>query len=139
MKKSYFLKYNSLQYTSDMLTTRFPSSITKLKQTTPIHSRLNVVVRSPIPFGLSQNGCWPSQGSHSPQALGQTIFLPCCPLNDLRSAARSFFKISLFSLFSCLSPAFLRLLILLLLLMSGNVYPNPGPVFPCSVCAGKVT
>ena len=37
--------------------------------------------------------------------------------------------------YSCL----LRLLILLLLLMSGNVHPNPGPIFPCSVCAGNVT
>ena len=31
------------------------------------------------------------------------------------------------------------LLILLLFLMSGNVHPNPGPIFPCSVCAGNVT
>ena len=23
--------------------------------------------------------------------------------------------------------------------MSGNVHPNPGPLFPCSVCAGNVT
>ena len=23
--------------------------------------------------------------------------------------------------------------------MSGNVYSNPGPIFPCSVCAGNVT
>ena len=36
------------------------------------------------------------------------------------------------------SPALLRLLILLLL-MSSNVHPNPGPIFPCSVCAGNVT
>ena len=42
------------------------------------------------------------------------------------------------SLFSCLSLARLRLLILLLL-MSGNVHPNPGPFFLCSVCAGNVT
>ena len=42
-------------------------------------------------------------------------------------------------LFSCPSLALLRLLILLLLLMSGNVHPNPGPIFPCSVCAGNVT
>ena len=41
--------------------------------------------------------------------------------------------------FSCPSLAFLCLLILLLLLMSGNVHPNPGPIFPCSVCAGNVT
>ena len=26
----------------------------------PIDSRLNVVVRSPAPFGLGRNGCWPS-------------------------------------------------------------------------------
>ena len=39
--------------------------------------------------------------------------------------------------FSCLSLA--RLLILLLLLMSGNIHPNPCPVYPCSVCTGNVT
>ena len=37
------------------------------------------------------------------------------------------------------SPALLRFLILLLLLMSGNVHPNPGPIFPCSLCAEYVT
>ena len=42
-------------------------------------------------------------------------------------------------LFSCPSLALLCLLILLLPLMSGNVHPNPGPIFPCSVCAGNVT
>ena len=70
------------------------------------------------------------------------IFWLCCPLNDRRRAAHSIFKIGrLFSLFllSCLTLALLRLLILLLLLMSGNVHPNPGPIFPCSVCAGNVT
>ena len=66
----------------------------------------------------------------------------CCPLNDRRRAAHSIFKIGrLFSLilFSCPSFALLRLLILLLLLMSGNVHPNSGPIFPCSVCGGNVT
>ena len=70
------------------------------------------------------------------------IFSLCCPLNDRRRAAHSIFKIGrLFLLFllSCLTLALLRLLILLLLLMSGNVHPNPGPIFPCSVCAGNVT
>ena len=72
--------------------------------------------------------------------LAQTIFSPCCSLNYRRRAARSFFKIGrLSSLFSCLSLALPRLLILILLLMSGNVYPNPGPVSPCSVCARNVT
>ena len=46
--------------------------------------------------------------------------------------------VSLF-LFSCPSLGLLRLLILLLLLMSGNVHPNPDPIFSCSVCAGNVT
>ena len=41
--------------------------------------------------------------------------------------------------FSCPTLALFRLLILLLLLMSGNVHPNPGPILPCSVCAGNVT
>ena len=62
-------------------------------------------------------------------------------MND-RRAAHSFFKIGrLFSLFlfSCPPVAVLHLLILLLLLMSGNVHPNHGTIFPCSVCTGNVT
>ena len=100
-----------------------------------------MVVRSPTPFGLGRNGCWPSRGSQLPRVL-PFIFSLCCPLNNRRRAAHSFFKIGhLFSLFlfSCLSLALLRLLILLLLLMSGNIHPNPGPISPCSVCAGNVT
>ena len=111
------------------------------KYPAPINSRLNVVVRSPAPFGLGRNGCWPFRGSQLPQTL-PFIFSLCCPLNDRRRAAQSFFKIGrLFSLFlfSYPSLALLRLLILLLLLMSGNVHPNPGPIFPCSVCTGNVT
>ena len=107
----------------------------------PINSRLNVVVRSPTPFGLGQNGCWPFRGFQLPRAL-PFIFLLCCSLNDRGRAAHSFFKIGrLLSplLFSGSSLALLRLLILLLFLMSGNVHPNPGPIFPCSVCAGNVT
>ena len=101
----------------------------------PINSRLNVVVRSPTPFGLGQNGCWPSQGSQLPRALPY-IFLLCCPLNNRRRAAHSIYKIGrLFSLFPLSCPT----LALLLLLISGNVHPNPGPIFPCSVCAGNVT
>ena len=79
----------------------------------------------------------PSYPGHSP-----FIFLLCCPLNDSRRAAHSIYKIGrLFSLFlfSCPTLALLRLLILLLLLMSGDVHPNPCPIFPCSVCAGNVT
>ena len=79
----------------------------------------------------------PSYPGHSP-----FIFSLCCPLNDRRRAAHSIYKIGcLFSLFplSCPTLALLRLLIFLLLLMSGNVHPNPGPIFPCFVCAGNVT
>ena len=106
----------------------------------PINSRLNVVVRFPAPFGLGRNGCWTSRGSQLPQAL-PFISLLCCSPNDHIRAAHSFLKIGrLFSLslFSCPSLARLRLLILLLL-MSRYIHPNPGPIFPCSVCAGNVT
>ena len=43
--------------------------------------------------------------------------------------------------FSFLLPysSLLRLFILLLLLLSGNVHPNHGPILPCSVCARNVT
>ena len=71
----------------------------------PINSCLNVVVRSPTPFGLGRNGCWPSRGSQLPQRLS-FIFSLCCPLNDHRRAAHSIYKIGcLFSLF--FSPALL--------------------------------
>ena len=98
------------------------------------------MVRFPAPFGLGRNGCWPSRGSQLPPAL-PFIFSLCCPLKDRSRRAHSIFKIGrLFSLFfSCPFLALLRLLILLLLLMNGNVHPNPGPIFPCSVCAGNVT
>ena len=110
-------------------------------ETARINSHLNVVVRSPTPFGLDRNGCWPPRGPQLPRAL-PFIFSLCCPLNDHRRAAHSFFKFGplfLLFLFSCLSLALLRLLILLLLLISSNVHPNPGPIFPCSVSAGNVT
>ena len=100
-----------------------------------------MVVRSPTLFGLGRNGFWPSRESQLPRAH-PFIFSLCCPLNDRRRAAHSIYKIGrLFSLFlfSCPTLALLRLLIFLLLLMSGNVHPNPGPIFPCSVCAGNVT
>ena len=112
-----------------------------LPTTAPINSRLNVVMRSPTPFGLNRNGCWPFRESQLPRALPY-IFSLCCPLNDRSRAAHSIYKIGrLFSLFplSCPTLALFCLLILLLLLMSGNVHSNPGPIFPCSVCAGNVT
>ena len=80
-----------------------------------------------------------SHGSQLPRAL-PFIFSLCCPLNDRRRAAHSIYKIGrLFSLFlfSCPTLALLRLLIPLLFLMNGNVHPNSGPIFLCSVCAGN--
>ena len=120
---------------------RAESWFAKTATFTPINSRLNVMVRSPTPFWLGRNGCWTSQKPQLPLAL-PFIFSLCYPLNDRRRAAHSFLKIGcLFFLFRfcCPSLARLCLLILLLLLMSGNVHPNPGPIFPCSVCAGNVT
>ena len=76
----------------------------------------------------------PSYPRHSPHI---NHFFTMQPLNDCRRVACSLFKIGLSSLFFCLSLA--HLVILLLLLMSGNVDPNPCPVFPCSVCTGNVT
>ena len=117
------------------------SHTVNLSKNLPINSRLNVVVRSPAPFGLGRNGCWPSRGFHLPRAL-PLIFSLCWPLNDRRRAAHSFFIIGrLFSLFLfyCPSLARLPLLIPLLLLMSGNVHLTPGPIFSCSVFAGNVT
>ena len=60
-------------------------------------------------------------------SLPQTIFSLCCPLNNHRRAARSFFKIGR-----------LCLLILLLLLMINNINSNPGPVFLCLLCSGNI-
>ena len=106
-----------------------------------INSRLNVMVWSPTLLWVGSKWLLACRGSQLPRAL-PFIFSLCCPLNDRRRAAHSFFKIGrLFSLFlfSCPTLARLRLLILLLLLMSGNVHPNPGLIFPCSVCTGNVT
>ena len=82
-------------------------------------------------IGLSEGPSYPGYSPHT------NHFLPYSPLNDRRRVARSLFKISLLSLFSCLSLA--RLLILLLVLISGNVHPNPYPVFPCLMCTRNET
>ena len=98
------------------------------------------MVRSPNPFGLGRNGCWPFRGSQLPRVLSLNHFFPCCSLNDRTRVAHSFSKIGcLSSPFSCLFHARLSLLIFLLLLMSGNVHPNPGPIIRCSVSAENMT
>ena len=105
------------------------------------NSRLNVVVRSPTPFGLSRNGCWPSRGSQLPLALITSVTLhffamlpPELPHKSSTQLLQNRSPVFFFVLSSLLC-----FLILLLLLMSGNVHPNPGIIFPCSVCAGNVT
>ena len=136
LQKKHCLK-NIIKTDMSQLTIHHTNTI----RTAPINSRLIVVVRSPAPLGWVEMAVGlpegPSYPGHSP-----FIFSLCCSLKDRTSAPHSFFKICrLFSLFlfSCPSLSLLRLLILLLLLMSGNVHPNPGPVFPCSVCAGNMT
>ena len=43
------------------------------------------------------------------------------------------------TVFSLLPSLSLARLPIFLLLMSGNVYPNLGPIFSCSVCTGNMT
>ena len=93
-------------------------------------------VPNPVWVGLKWLLVFPRVPVTPGTPLIQTIFWLCSPLNHRKRVARSLFKIGLSSFFSCLSLA--RLLILLLLI-SANVHPNPCPVFPCSVCAGNVT
>ena len=96
----------------------------------PINSRLNIVVRSSTPFGLSRKGYWSSRGSQLPRALPsrKAFFRRAAPWTTAQGQHAAFLKSV---------ACFLSLV--LLLLMSGTVHHNPGPIFPCSVCAGNVT
>ena len=98
------------------------------------------------------------RGSHPRAILSRTIFLlifhPCCPLrghiwtaflnpND-RLPSVSTVPTTFFSVFSHPKPPLYLsysplLLILMLLLICGNIYPNPGPIDPYSVCSRRVT
>ena len=100
-----------------------------------------MVVRSPAPFGLGRNDCWPPRGSQLPRALPIYFFAMLPPERPQKGSTQHLQNRSPVFIFllSCPTLALLRLLILLLLLMNGNVHPNPGPIFPCSVCAGNVT
>ena len=82
-------------------------------------------------------------------SLGQlffSFFYPCCPMRghvwtallnpiDRPSTSSTFFQTTL------LSPSFQPslLLIFMLLLISGDIHPNPGPIDPCFVCSRRVT
>ena len=80
-------------------------------QTAPINSCIKVVVRSPTPFGLGRNGCWPSRGSQLPRAL-PFIFSLCCPperpqkgSTQLLQNRSHVFSFSLLLSFSCPSSS----------------------------------
>ena len=47
----------------------YKAKISDVPSSAPINSRLNVVLRSPTPFGMVQNGCWPSRGSQLHRVL----------------------------------------------------------------------
>ena len=81
--------------------------------------------------GLSESYSYPG---HSPHTNHYFAVLP--PERPQKSSTKLFEIGRSFSLFSCFSFASL---LILLLLMSRKVHPNPGPVFPCSGCARNVT
>ena len=70
-------------------------------------------------------------------------FLQCCPSINSRRVASTLFKIDgqsfLFFALLIRSLSFSRFLILFSFLISGNVHPNPEPIFCCLVYAGSVT
>ena len=63
---------------------------------------------------------------------------------DRTPICSTFFLITLLNPFFHLKPLLylshsLLILILMLLLISDDIHPNPGPMDPCSVCSGRVT
>ena len=107
--------------------------------------------------GEGRNGLSIPRGSHPRPILLWTtvllVFYPCCPmrghiwtafLNPIDCPPIStFFRTTL------LSPSFhpkpllylyhLSLILILMLLISGDIHPNPGPIDSCSVCSHRVT
>ena len=83
------------------------------------------------------------------------VFYSCCPMRshiwtaflnpiDHPPISSTFFLRTLLSLFFHLKPLLylshsLLILILMLLLISSDIHPNPGPIDPCSVCSCRVT
>ena len=108
--------------------------------------------------GEGRNGLSIPRGSRPRAILFRTtllIFYPCCPMRghiwtallnpiDLPPNPSIFFRTSL------LRPSFHPkplhylshsplILISMLLFISDDIYPNPGPIDPCSVCSRRVT
>ena len=114
---------------------------------------------SPLPCtGEGRNGLSIPRGSHPRAILPWTtliIFYPCCPmrghmwtalLNPIDRPPTP----SILSRISLPRPSFHPkplhysshsplILISILLLISGDIHPNPGPIDPCSVCSRRVT
>ena len=88
----------------------------------------------PEPVWGGRNSCWPSRNLQLPREFPsiQSLFSPCCTLNDRRRAALSLFEIGRPSCLFLSSLSLARMLIFLLLVISSDVHPNPGPVFPLS-------
>ena len=129
---------------------------------TPLHQRQATSTWwcSPLPCtGEGRNGLSIPRGSHPREILPWTtllfIFYPCRPMRghiwtaflnpiDRPPTSSTFFRTTF------LSPSFYPkplhysshsplILIFMLLLISGDINPNPGPIDPCSVCSRRVT
>ena len=90
---------------------------------------------SAVPDPVWVGSKWLLDFPRVPVTLGTLLhFLLCCPLNDCRRAAHSFLEIGhlfFLLLFFCPSSSPYS--------SSLDAHSNPGPIFPCSVCAGNVT
>ena len=121
----------------------------------PTTSHFNVVVQSPSQHWGDRNGLSIPQGFHPRAILPWTtlllIFYPCCPMRghiwtaflnpiDCPPISSTFFRTT-----PSFHPKPLHysshpplILIFMLLLISGDIHPNPGPIDPCSVCSCRV-
>ena len=132
-------KYNKFEkfgtYICQLATMETTAILTNFSLPAPTTDRLNVVVWSRPRYGMAEMVRQLPEGFNLGQLPPWTdVFCPRCPLSGHRAAAFPIDRLST----NQVSPL-CRLLILLLLLMGGNIHPNPGPNFPCAVCAGPVT
>ena len=127
----------------------------------PLHQRQATSMWwcSPLPCtGEGRNGLLIPRGSHPRAILPWTtllIFYPCCPMRGhMWTALLNPIDLpptpSILSRTSLPRPSFHSkplhysshsplILISMLLLISGDIHPNPGPIDPCSVCSRRVT
>ena len=109
----------------------------------PINSYLNVVVRSLDPDPVWVGSKWLLDFPRVLVTSGTILhFFTILPPERLQKGSTQLlqnrspvFTFSLLPPFPFPSSSFN----LLLLLMSSDVHPKPGPIFPCSVCAGNVS